>query len=104
MTTTSPYTGTERYKAPEQFASTENDYPLATFEGDIYGFGCVALSVCCFLLVRIPSNKASSLSLQNYRIMNPEMYVQKSKTDGLQHNVHKPLREDLCSRDRSGTC
>jgi len=46
MTTTTPYTGTERYKAPELFISRDNRRPVATFEGDIYSFGCVILEVC----------------------------------------------------------
>lgn len=45
MTTTSSYTGTERYKAPELFVSPENRRPVATFEGDIYSLGCVMLEV-----------------------------------------------------------
>ncbi|KIM20542.1 hypothetical protein M408DRAFT_81867, partial [Serendipita vermifera MAFF 305830] len=45
MTTTSPYTGTERYKPPELFISKENRRPVATFEGDIYSLGCVILEV-----------------------------------------------------------
>jgi len=45
MTTTSPYTGTERYKAPELFASIDNVHPLATFEGDIYALGCITFEV-----------------------------------------------------------
>jgi len=43
MTTTSPYTGTARYKAPELFISAENRHPVATFEGDIYSVGCIML-------------------------------------------------------------
>jgi serine/threonine protein kinase len=46
MTTTSPYTGTLRYKAPELFVSEENRHPVATFEGDIYSIGCILLEVC----------------------------------------------------------
>lgn len=45
MTTTSPYTGTERYKAPELFISAENRRPVATFEGDIYSLGCIILEI-----------------------------------------------------------
>jgi serine/threonine protein kinase len=45
MTTTSPYTGTARYKAPELFVSVENRHPVATFEGDIYSVGCIMLEV-----------------------------------------------------------
>jgi serine/threonine protein kinase len=45
MTTTSVYTGTERYKAPELFISSENRHPLASFEGDIYSLGCIMLEV-----------------------------------------------------------
>jgi serine/threonine protein kinase len=45
MTTTSPYTGTARYKAPELFMSSENRHPVATFEGDIYSVGCIMLEV-----------------------------------------------------------
>ncbi|KIM29317.1 hypothetical protein M408DRAFT_68273, partial [Serendipita vermifera MAFF 305830] len=43
MTTTTPYTGTELYKAPELFMSRENRHPVATFESDIYSLGCVIL-------------------------------------------------------------
>jgi serine/threonine protein kinase len=45
MTTTSPYTGTERYKAPELFISADNRHPRATFEGDIYSLGCLMVEV-----------------------------------------------------------
>lgn len=45
MTTTSPYTGTELYKAPELFISQENRHPLPTFESDIYSLGCILLEV-----------------------------------------------------------
>lgn len=59
MTTTSPYTGTERYKAPELFMSKENRHPVATFEGDIYSLGSVMLEVSNYsghspLLLTIP--------------------------------------------------
>lgn len=43
MTTTSPYTGTERYKARELFITEGRSYPVATFEGDIYALGLVLL-------------------------------------------------------------
>lgn len=43
LTTTSPYTGTARYKAPELFMTIENRFPVATFEGDIYSLGCILL-------------------------------------------------------------
>ena len=46
MTTTSAYTGTERYKAPELFISPDNRHPVATMEGDIYSLGCIMLEVC----------------------------------------------------------
>jgi serine/threonine protein kinase len=46
MTTTSVYSGTERYKAPELFVSAENRHPRASFEGDIYSLGCIMLEVC----------------------------------------------------------
>ena len=45
MTTTSAYTGTERYKAPELFISVDNRHPVATVEGDIYSLGCIMLEV-----------------------------------------------------------
>lgn len=45
MNTTTPYTGSTPYKAPELFASRENRFPVATFEGDIYSLGCVMLEV-----------------------------------------------------------
>jgi serine/threonine protein kinase len=45
LTTTSPYTGTALYKAPELFISLVNRIPVATFEGDIYAIGCILLEV-----------------------------------------------------------
>jgi serine/threonine protein kinase len=45
LTTTSPYTGTARYKAPELFMTIENRFPVATFEGDIYSLGGILLEV-----------------------------------------------------------
>jgi serine/threonine protein kinase len=45
MTTTTPYTGTTSYKAPELFPSAESRLPVATYEGDIYSLGCIMLEV-----------------------------------------------------------
>jgi serine/threonine protein kinase len=45
MTTTSPYAGTPRYKAPELFISNKNRWPEATLEADIYSLGCMMVEV-----------------------------------------------------------
>jgi serine/threonine protein kinase len=45
MTTTSPYAGTTRYKAPELFISNRNRWPEATLEADIYSLGCMMVEV-----------------------------------------------------------
>lgn len=45
-TTSSPYGGTTRYKAPELFKSRRNPHPECTFSGDMFGLGGVALVVC----------------------------------------------------------
>lgn len=45
MTTTSPYSGTMRYKPRELFIGAENRWPEATFEADIYSLGCMMVEV-----------------------------------------------------------
>jgi serine/threonine protein kinase len=45
MTTTFLYTGTERYKAPDLFFSSENRHLVATLVGDVYSTGCIMLEV-----------------------------------------------------------
>ena len=56
MTTTSPYSGTVRYKPPELFNSEQNRWPKATFQGDIYSLACVMLEA------RDPSNSGALLT------------------------------------------
>jgi serine/threonine protein kinase len=43
LTTTTPHTGTDRYKAPE-FVISEEDI-LPTTASDVYGLGCIGLKV-----------------------------------------------------------
>lgn len=45
MTTTSPYGGTERYKAHELFPSAANPDPKPSLGSDVYALGCVAYEV-----------------------------------------------------------
>jgi serine/threonine protein kinase len=45
MVTEAPYTGTERYKAPELFILSDNPRPKPTTEGDIYALGCLLMEV-----------------------------------------------------------
>ena len=62
MTTTSAYTGTERYKAPELFISPDNRCPVATIEGDIYSLRCIMLEVLSRGSMIYYTNTTNSLS------------------------------------------
>jgi serine/threonine protein kinase len=59
LTTTSPYGGTARYKAPELVPSRDNRDPKPNYASDIYAFGCityevrlVTLSSCIIITIR----------------------------------------------------
>ncbi|KIM29312.1 hypothetical protein M408DRAFT_328957 [Serendipita vermifera MAFF 305830] len=45
LATSTPYTGTERYKAPELFISETNPRPVASLQGDIYALGCIHVEI-----------------------------------------------------------
>jgi serine/threonine protein kinase len=46
LTTTTAYTGTERYLAPELLEDEGGETPVPTSQSDIYALGCVGLKVC----------------------------------------------------------
>jgi serine/threonine protein kinase len=58
MTTTTVYTGTERYLAPELLTA---DVAVPTTESDVYALGCIGLEVCQIVSHRLVPDHSYSI-------------------------------------------